>query len=174
MKKGTYTVRNIAPGVRGFHDANDGYLELEPGKSATEVRFSESEFDSAVKTKAFEITASGDAPADDEQDETETPAGAKAYDDITVKGIKSHLDAAGVSYEGDANKKALYEQYAATFEAPTAGTNPTAAANNAPPGDTLDKASDADLRDIVKGLTGEEPPADADRDTLLKLARGEE
>lgn len=172
MKSGTFTVRNIAPGVRGFHDARDGYLELEPGKSASDVRFHESEFESALRTGGFEITA-GDATADqDDGQDDDTPAGAKAYGDITVADIKAHLDAANVSYESDANKKALYEQYAATFEP---ATNPGGVpAVTPPPGDTLDKMSDADLRDTVKALTGEEPAADADRDTLLRLARGEE
>lgn len=171
MKKGTYAVRNIAPGPRGFHDAETGYAELDAGQSATGVRFHTSEFDAAVASKYFEITA-GDAPASDQDDDgAETPSGAKAYDDITAKDIKAHLDAANVSYETDANKKALYEQYAATFaQANDGGTGePTP-----PPGDTLDKMSDADLRDTVKALTGEEPAADADRETLLKLARGEE
>ena len=170
MKKGTYTVRNIAPGPRGFHDAETGYAELDAGQSATGVRFHTSEFDAAVASKYFEITA-GDAPAADQDDGTETPSGAKAYDDTTVADIKSHLDTAGVSYETDANKKALYALYTATFEQDNPGGTGDV---TPPPGDTLDKMSDADLRDTVKALTGEEPAADADRETLLKLARGEE
>ncbi len=165
LKSGTFTVRNTSPGVRGFYDVESGYVELEPGKSASGVRFTEPEYESATRTGGFEIST-GDAPATDDQAD-DTPAGAKAYNDITVAQLKSHLDAANVSYETDANKAALYEQYTATFAAPAA------APVTPPPGDTLDKMSDADLRDTVKALTGEDAPADADRDALLALARGE-
>lgn len=163
MKSGTFTVRNTAPGVRGFHDASDGYLELEPNGSASGVRFTEPEYESALRT-GLEITA-GEAAADDD-----APAGAKAYNDITAKDIKAHLDAQNppVAYESDANKAALYALYTGTFTA--AAPAPVKPA----PDDTLDKMSDADLRDTAVALVGaDKVPADADRETLLKLARGE-
>lgn len=168
MKSGTFTVRNTAPGVRGFHDASDGYLELEPNGSASGVRFSEPEYESALRT-GLEITA-GDADSDDDDQADDTPAGAKAYADITAKDIKAHLDAQNppVSYESDANKAALYALYTGTFQA--AGSAPVTPA----PNDTLDKMSDDDLRDTAVALVGaDKVPADADRETLLKLARGE-
>lgn len=165
LKPGTFTVRNIALGPRGFHDADTGYAELDPGVTVSGVRFHEPEYDLAVASKYFEITE-GDAPADDDTDAQEA-VGAKAYDDITVKDIKAALDEKSVAYDSNADKKTLYDLYAGSFaDAPAAPVTP-------PPGDTLDKMSDADLRDTVKALTGEEPAADADRETLLKLARGE-
>ena len=170
MKSGTFTVRNPAPGVRGFHDASDGYLELEPKGSASGVRFTEPEYESALRT-GLEITA-GEAAADDDEGD-DVPPGAKAYNDITAKDIKAHLDAQNppVAYESDANKAALYALYAGTFEQANAGgVPPTTPA----PDDTLDKMSDADLRDTAVALVGaDKVPADADRETLLKLARGE-
>jgi hypothetical protein len=167
LKSGTFTVRNTSPGVRGFYDVESGYVELEPGKSASGVRFTEAEYESTTRTAAFDI-GTGDAPAADDQAD-DTPAGAKAYADITAKDIKAHLDAQNppVAYESDANKAALYALYTGTFAAPA--SQPV----TPPPGDTLDKMSDDDLRDTVKALTGEDAPADADRDALLALARGE-
>lgn len=165
MKSGTFTVRNTAPGVRGFHDARDGYLELEPKGSASGVRFTEPEYESAAATGAFEITA-GDAPADDDQ--ASAVVGAKAYDEITANDLRAALDEKGVTYDAKADKKALYEAYTATF-APPASPPVTPA-----PNDTLDKMSDADLHDTAVALVGaDKVPADADRETLLALARGE-
>lgn len=164
MKSGTFTVRNTAPGVRGFHDAGDGYLELEPNGSASGVRFSEAEYESA-KRAGLEITA-GDAPADDDQ--ASEAVGAKAYDEITAADLRAALDEKGVTYASNADKKALYEAYTGTFQA--AGSTPVTPA----PNDTLDKMSDDDLRDTAVALVGaDKVPADADRETLLKLARGE-
>ena len=163
-----FTVRNTAPGVRGFHDARDGYLELEPNSSATDVSFTEAEYESA-KRAGLEISEGGTASDDDQADDV--PAGAKAYNDITVAQLRTHLDGAGVSYESDANKGALYALYTGTFEQANAGgVPPTTPA----PDDTLGKMSDADLRDTAVALVGaDKVPADADRETLLKLARGE-
>lgn len=167
MKSGTFTVRNTAPGVRGFHDARDGYLELEPKGSASGVRFTEPEYDSATATGAFEITA-GDAPADDSDDQAAVAA--KAYDEITVNDLRAALNEKGVTFASNADKRALYDLYAASFDqAPEGGIPP----RTDEPNDTLDKMSDADLRDTVKALTGEDAPADADREALLKLARGD-
>lgn len=164
LVSGTFTVRNTAPGVRGFHDLESGYVELEPGKSASGVRFTEAEYKSTDGMGAFEITE-GDAPATD--DDAQVAVGAKAYDEITANDLRAALDEKQVQYASNADKRALYDLYAASF-ADDAAPPVTPA-----PGDELDKSSDDDLRDIVKALTGNDAPADADRETLLKLARGE-
>lgn len=179
LKKGTFTVRNIAPGVRGFHDHKDGYLELEPGKSASEVVFTEAEFESALATKAFEITA-GDAPAADEEPDqggSDADGLPETKAELEKLATAEGIDPTAIQGTG-ANGNVVKADIAAAIQAARAakaagGTNPTDAANNAQPGDTLDKMSDADLRDTVKALTGEEPAADLDRAALLKLARGE-
>ena len=165
LKSGTFTVRNTAPGVRGFHDHADGYLELEPNGSASGVRFTDAEYESAKRT-GLEITA-GDTPADDTDDQA--VVGAKAYDEITAKDIKAALDEKGVTYEANADKKALYDLYVGSFD--QAATPPVTPA----PDDTLDKMSDADLYDTVVALVGEEKAkaANGDRTALLALARGE-
>lgn len=169
LKSGKYTVRNIAPGVRGFHDHNDGYLEIEPGSSATGVVFTVGEFESALATKAFEITA-GDAPASD--DDGQADGGAKALEDMTTAELQAVMQAEGIA-EADvkgtaANGNVKNSDRVTAIRAKRAGEGSTP-----PAGDTLDGMSDDDLRATVKALTGDEPAADADRDTLLKLARGE-
>ena len=168
LKKGTFTVRNIAPGVRGFHDHNDGYLEIEPGALATGVVFAVAEFESALATKAFEITA-GDAPASDEEPDQ---GGAKALEDMTTAELQAVMQAEGIA-EADvngtgANGNVKNSDRVAAIQAKRAGAGSTP-----PAGDTLDAMSDDDLRETVKALTGEEPAADLDRAALLKLARGE-
>lgn len=50
------------------------------------------------------------------EDENTLPEGAKAYKDITVKDLQAHLNDKEVSYETDANKDRLYEQYLDTFK----------------------------------------------------------
>lgn len=166
MKSGTFTVRNTAPGVRGFHDASDGYLELEPKGSASGVRFTEAEYESA-KRAGLEIEA-GDTTGDDETDD-QAVVGAKAYDEITANDLRAALDEKQVQYASNADKRALYDLYTASFTAPAGGVPPV----TPPPGDTLDNMSDDDLRDTVKALTGTDAPEGADREQLLKLARGE-
>lgn len=160
----TYTVRNMAQGPRGFHDEKTGYAELDPGQTATDVRFTDVELASAQAIIGLEITAGGVPPTDTN---AQAAVGAKAYDEITAKDIKAALDEKGVTYDAGADKKALYDLYAGSFG--PAGDAPV----TPPANDQLNLMADDDLRETVKALTGEEPPADADRETLIKLARGE-
>jgi hypothetical protein len=166
MKSGTFTVRNTAPGPRGFYDAETGFATLDAGQSVSGVRFTEGEYKSASTIAGLEITA-GDAPAADT--DAQEAVGAKAYDEITAKDIKAALDEKGVTYEANADKKVLYDLYAASFD--QAPVTPPVVPS---PTDELDKASDSDLRDIAVALLGaDKVPEGADRETLLKLARGE-
>jgi hypothetical protein len=165
LKPGKYTVRNIAPGVRGFHDHNDGYLELDAGKTASEVVFSEGEYESAKRTGAFELEHDGDAASDDKGDDQ-----GKALDDMTTAELQAEgVDEAAISGTGAQGKVKNSDRVAAIEAKRAAPATPPAA----PSGDTLDAMGDDDLRATVAALTGSEPPADADRDTLLRLARGE-
>lgn len=169
LKPGKYTVRNIAQGVRGFHDHNDGYLELDPGKVATEVVFSEAEYESAKRTGSFELEHDRDAASDDKGDEQ-----GKALDDMTTAELQAVMlaegvDEAAISGTGAQGKVKNSDRVAAIEAKRKAPATPPAVTG----GDTLDTMGDADLRATVAALTGSEPPADADRDTLLRLARGE-
>ena len=165
LKNGTFTVRNTSPGVRGFYDAETGYAELEPGQSASGVRMFETEYASMERTAAFEMTA-GDAPEPKETDDLAGKSQAELEKIMTTEGVT--MPTKGSGKNGSVVKADLEAAIKSARENPNA--DPVA---NTAAGDTLDKMSDADLRETVKVLTGSEPAADADRDALLKLARGE-
>lgn len=50
-------------------------------------------------------------------DKDTLPEGAKAYKDITIPDLQTHLKDNEVEYESDANKQRLYDQYLDTFKA---------------------------------------------------------
>jgi hypothetical protein len=159
-----HTVRNTAPGPRGLNTV-DGYRELAPGETLTGVELSEAEFKSADKTGYFHFdsAAKRDAKAD------EAPGSGEGLPNNMpkLKGIAKAegVDISGLNSVADIQKAILD---ARTAKAAAAATPP------APPTDDLDNMSDADLRSTVQAITGDEPAADADRETLLKLARGQE
>jgi hypothetical protein len=159
-----HTVRNTAPGPRGLNTV-DGYRELAPNETAT-VELEEGEFKSADKAGYFHFDskAKADAKAD---------AAAESGEGLpnNMPKLKGIAKAEGVDLTGKTTvadiQKAILDARAAKVAA--AGSTPPA-----PPSDDLDNMSDADLRATVQAITGEEPAADADRESLLKLARGQE
>lgn len=161
---GKHTVRNTAPGPRGINTV-DGYRELAPNETAT-VELDDAEFKSASKTGYFHLdsAAKADAKAD------EAAASGEGLPSNMPK-LKSIAKAEGVDLTG---KTTVADIQKAILDARAAKVDQANATPPAPPSDDLDAMSDADLRTTVQAITGSEPPADADRETLLKLARGQE
>lgn len=153
------TVRNTSPGFRGLN-TETGYVELPAGGSA-EVELSAAERKSAEKAGYFEF--GGSAPADDE-------GGDKALADMTKAELEATATAEGVDISGAKNNA---ERVAAIETARAAAGGGGGIPPITPPADELDKMSDDDLRNTVQAITGKPAPADADRNALLKLARGE-
>lgn len=147
----TYSVKNTAPGIRGLN-AVTGYTELAPGETREGVELTAAEFKSARSTGYFDF---GDAP---EPEETTDDL------DTTVAKLRDIAKAENVDL-GTVTAKADIQ--AAIRAARDAKANP------APAADDLDAMSDEDLRATVQAITGEAPAADADRATLLALARGQ-
>lgn len=155
-KTQTGEVTNTAKGIRGLHTV-EGYQEFQPGQTLT-VELSEAEYTSAKRTGYF---AFGKAAAE------RAAEGADDDLDVTVPNLKKLAVAEGIDL-GDANTKAeiqgaIRKARAEKAAAGDAGGQP----------DDLDNMSDADLRTTVQAITGTEPAADATREQLLKLARGE-
>lgn len=150
----THTVKNIAPGPRGFRDVASGYVELDPGAIATDVTFAPGELESARETGYFEISG-GDALAPVELPEKR--------DDLDALALSLGIDLATIVGTG-ANGNVVKSDVVAAIEAKRA--------EGAGGGDALDGMSDDELRAAVAAITGSEVPADADRSALLALARG--
>lgn len=148
-----YDVRNTAKGIRGLHGV-DGYAELAPGEVREGFEMTAAEHKSATRTGYFAFGKA--ATADDE--------GTSGDDlDTTVDKLRDIATAEGVEL-GTATKKADIQE----------AIRAARLAKSQPPADDLDNMNDSDLRATVQAITGEQPAADADRETLLKLARGQE
>lgn len=161
------TVTNTSQGFRGLN-AVDGYVELAPGESR-DVELSDDERKSAEKVGYFALggkaakAAAAAAPVDTTAPlPNNVPKLKKIARDegIELGTAKSTADIQAAIVAGRAAKAA------APGAAPAAPT-PT------PPTDELDKMSDADLAGTVQAITGKPAPEGADRETLLKLARGQ-
>lgn len=150
------TVTNTAKGPRGLNTVN-GYRELAPGETAS-VELTEAEAKSAKGVGYF---AFGKAAAE--------KAAESANDDldVTVAKLREIAVAEKVDLNG-ATAKADIQDAIRTARADKA------ASTSGQANDDLDNMSDDDLRTTVQAVTGSEPAADASREQLLKLARGQE
>lgn len=164
MASAKHTVRNTAPGPRGIN-TTDGYRELAPNETAT-VELDDAEFKSASKTGYFHFDAQAKADAKADQ----AAASGEGLPSNMPK-LKSIAKAEGVDLTG---KTSVADIQKAILDARAAKVDAANATPPAPPSDDLDNMDDATLRTTVQAITGEEPAADADRETLLKLARGQE
>ncbi len=170
MKK--HNVTNVAKAVRGFYDGASAYHELEPGATAEGVPFNEPALASLKSTGEFSLDgataepADTGAAADDNSDADGLPETKADLEKLAVAEGIVLADITGTGNRGSVLKadivKAIEDGRAAKAAAPAGGTE----------ADPLDDMDDATLRETVKVLTGEDAPADADRDALLALARG--
>lgn len=149
-------VTNTAKGIRGLHTV-DGYQEFQPGQTLT-VEMSEAEYNSAKRTGYF---AFGKAAAE------KAAAGSDDDLDVTVAKLREIAVAEDIDLDGATAKADIQE-------AIRKGRAAKASAGGEQPNDDLDNMNDADLRTTVQAITGTEPAADATREQLLKLARGQE
>lgn len=153
-----YSVTNTAPGLRGLHTPA-GFVELEPGETR-EVELTAAEFKSAESTGHFDF-GGAKAPVAD----------AEPADDLdtTVAKLKEIATAEGVDLPHNASKADIQ----ATIRKARDDKAAAAAGSGSGGGADLDAMDDETLRATVQAITGQAPVADADRETLLKLARGE-
>lgn len=156
------SIKNTARGLRGVHTV-DGFLYVEPGKTA-DVEVDSANL-AAVKAKSY-FELSGEQETDEPEPEGEQGDG---LDDKTVAELDQIIadESVAVPEQGTGNdgrvvKADKVAAIRAKRAAPAIETS-----------DELDAMSDDDLRATVAAITGTEPAADADRATLLTLARGE-
>ena len=149
------TIKNTAPGLRGVNTA-EGLVYIEPGATET-VDISGELLEAAKARSYFEFDGEPEAaePEGDGLDNKSVGDLDKIIADegVTVPETGSGKDGGVVKADKVAAIRAAREG------APAEGA------------DGLDGMDDATLRTTVQALTGEEPPADADRATLLQLAR---
>lgn len=147
----TVTLTNTARADRGVH-TTDGLVMLAPGETR-ELALPEGEADDLP-----EYFAVGDRVDD-------KPAEGDGLDDMTVAALDKLISDEGVTVpeQGTGNEgRVVKADKVAAIRAHRAGGAPT---------DELDGMDDETLRATVQAITGQEPPADADRATLLGLAR---
>jgi len=156
-----HTVRNTAPGPRGLHAAQ-GYIELAPGQTLSDVEMDDHEYESAKGTGNFHFDTA--AKRDAKADQAATSGEGLPSNPMQLKQLaKSEgIDVGGATKAADL-QAAILAGRKAKAESGTGGEQ----------SDDLDNMSDDDLRATVQAITGNAPAADADRDTLLKLARGQ-
>jgi len=150
------TVTNGARGLRGLHTVN-GFVELEPGQ-ALSVELTEAEFESAESTGYFVFGDALSLPGPVDVDDLDTTE-AKLREIAAAEGI----DLSTVTGTG-ANGRVLKADVQAVIRA---------AREKSASADPLDDLDDATLIATVEAVTGKPAPAEADRETLLRLARGE-
>lgn len=173
----TTSVKNTARGMRGLHTTT-GLVMLDVGEVREDLELSTAERKSAESTGYFEFGAKAEAePADAETDADGLPekvadleklATAEGIDLSTIQGTGANARVLKADIA-----KAITDKRAAAAGG-TGGGVPADLGGGASATDELDNMSDDDLRATVQALTGEEAPADADRETLLGLARGQE
>lgn len=157
-----HTVRNIAPGPRGIN-AVSGYVEIAPGQSITDLELTEAEFESAKGTGHFEFgKGTKGAPAPTTKPAENTGDLPKNVMQLRKIARDEQIDL------GDASSVADIQAAIVAGRAAKAA----AAAGGGGQADALDAMDDDALRDTVAVITGKPAPADADRATLLTLARG--
>lgn len=161
-------VRNTQRGIRGLNTVN-GYRDLAPGEMVESVELTEAEHRNAETTGYFEFGDSGgggrgdpDKPKADDADDLDT-----TMDGLEAIAKAEAIDLSGIAGTGTNGRVLKSDVQAAIRAAREAKANPAKA-------DDLDNMDDATLRVTVQAITGKEPPADADRAALLKLARGQE
>lgn len=157
-------IKNIASGIRGFHDAKHGLVNLEPGQEVDDAELTAAERESAESTGYFEIDGEATAgPASDPDDPT------AALDKNSVGELTDMATAEGVDVDAiegtGANGRVLKADLVAAIVAKRAAP--------AKPADELDGMDDATLRATVQAITGTEPAADATREQMLAAARGD-
>lgn len=156
----TATITNTAKGPRGVY-AVDGLAMLEPGETRS-LDLPEAE----IEGLADHFTIA-DYSAADASNVTDPDDPTAALDAMTVPRLKALAAERGVSLPetgtGDGGRVLKADIVAAIVAA--ASVAPAAS------GDALDAMNDDELRATVQALTGDEPPADADRTALLALAR---
>lgn len=154
----TVTIKNTARALRGVNTDN-GLVYIEPGETA-EVEVSGGNLKAARAKSYFEFDGKVD-----ESDDAESQG--DGLDDKSVGDLDKIIAAEGVKLpetgsgkDGGIVKADKVAAIRAHREGPAAPT------------DELDGMDDETLRATVQAITGDEPPADADRATLLGLARG--
>lgn len=171
MASNTYTVRNTAQGPRGLNAGPDGlqYLELAPGQTLTDVELSDAEHKSAERTGNFQFGAAAKAAA--KQDAAAVSGEGLPNNMPKLKGIAKTegVDLTGKTTVADIQKAILDARAAKAAEQSGAG-------GATPPTDDLDNMDDSTLLATAAAITGK-PVAEldgTDRESLLKLARGQE
>ena len=159
-----YTLTNTTAGPRGVHQDDGSYVELEPKQTRT-VDLTDAEYASAKSTGYFVF---GAAAAKEVAASTPTATGGDELPSNVMK-LKKIARDEGID-AGEAHTVAELQAAITAGRAAKAGGG----TGNITPPDDLDTLPDDVLRTTVQAITGKEPPADADRDALLKLARGVE
>ena len=151
------TLSNTARGPRGAH-ALGALVMLNPGETRT-VEMTATEADNAHETDGLTV---GAAPGADEPapGADETDLARRSIDDLTA--LAAECGVALPTTGSGANGRVLKADIVAAIEAGPAAVD-----------DGLADMGDDDLRATVEALTGEAPPADADRAALIALARGD-
>lgn len=152
------TITNTAGALRGVN-ADSGLVYIEPGATET-LEISGGNLKSARAKSYFSF----DGEADESADAESTGDG---LDDKSVGDLDKIIAAEGVTLPetGSGNNgNVVKADKVAAIRAHREGS--------ATPTDELDGMDDETLRATVQAITGDEPPADADRATLLGLARG--
>lgn len=176
----TTSVKNTARGMRGLHTTT-GLVMLDVGEVREDLELSAAERKSAESTGYFEFGAKAEAEPesgprtdpDDTTAELDKRSIAELKDIAKAEGVT--LPEQGTGDGGRVLKADIVGAIAAARASSTgAGGVPADLGGGASATDELDNMSDDDLRATVQALTGEEAPADADRETLLGLARGQE
>lgn len=152
------TIKNTARGLRGVNTDN-GLVYIEPGATET-LDVSGKELESARSRSYFEFDGKA---AEADTDDSEQGDG---LDDLRTAELEKLIADEGVTLpengSGSGGRIVNDDRVAAIRAAREAKANP----------DELDGMDDETLRNTVTAITGTEPPADADRDALLGLARG--
>lgn len=156
------SVRNVAPGIRGLNLVS-GYRDLAPGEFIESVELSAAEHKSAESTGYFEFGSKAKSAA-----KAEAAATTGADLPNNVPKLKKLARDEGIDVGTAKSAAALQAAIVAGRAAKAPPTPPVT-----PPSDDLDNMSDDDLRNTVAAITGKPAPDGADREALLKLARGE-
>lgn len=166
----TINVRNTAKGLRGINLPNGRVGYVEPGTESGPVDVTEAEAASIAAKSYFEVVG-GTAPAKagEPVDDLDTDVGSLKTIAANEGVDLAALEGKGSGANGNVVKADIQKAIRDKREGKT--PTPTPPAGGAT---DLDAMDDETLRTTVQAITGQEPPADADREALLKLARGED
>ena len=151
-------ITNTDKGPRGLHTV-DGLVMLEPGETRS-LDLPEAEIRDLASHFAIGDHAAAEGGTNRDPDDPTA-----ALDTMTIPQLKALAAERGVQLpetgSGDGGRVLKADIVAAIAAGPAE-----------PQGDALAGMTDDELRATVQALTGAEAPADADRDALLALARG--